>query len=45
LSRWSEVMEICLPRHQATPPLAPATVSIAHELPKRIAASGQSKAG
>jgi putative two-component system response regulator len=45
LSRWSEVMEICLPRHQATPPLAPATVSIAHELPKRIAASDQSKAG
>jgi putative two-component system response regulator len=45
LSRWSEVMEICLPRHQATPPLAPATASIAHELPKRIAASGQSKAG
>jgi len=45
LSRWNEVMEICLPRHQATPPLAPATASIAHELPKRIAASGQSKAG
>jgi putative two-component system response regulator len=45
LSRWSQVMEICLPRHQATPPLAPATASIAHELPKRIAASGQSKAG
>lgn len=44
LSRWSQVMEICLPRHQATPPLAPATASIAHELPKRIAASGQSKA-
>lgn len=43
LSRWNQVMEICLPKRQAIPSLAPIAASIAQELPKRITGSAHSE--